>query len=139
MKRIATVVLSLAALALPTMIPGEALGSCRSHACWQRVHVHRVVHSVEKKIARVAPYRCYGDRFAIPCYYIGRESATSGLWRARNSNGCIGAYQFCGWRVPWPVIVASRYETLKRKLAHDRMARILWGQQVAGRACHWCY
>lgn len=143
MRYIATAatVLFLAAL------PAPAGAACHSHHCWHAVHVHRVERYVQRKIDAITPFHCFGDRFAVPCRIIGRESATTGLWTAlnRESRGvpcatrACGAYQFLGWRVPWPVIVASKLETLKRKLAHHRMARRLWGQQVAGAACHWCY
>lgn len=153
MKRIATVVLACVAAALPTMIPAEAVGSCRTHTCWHRVHMNRAEHSVEKKIARITPYRCGtvrgSIRSAVPCSIITHESAMVrvGAWQALNTGSsgtpcatrACGPYQFLGWPVPWPVIVKSHYDTLKRMLAHHRMARQLWAQQTAGAACHWCY
>lgn len=123
--------------------PAEA--SCHTHKCWHRVHLARAEHSVEKKIVRITPYHCWTVtgviRSAVSCWIITQESATvrAGPWRALNtgSNGvpcytrACGPYQFLGWSVPWPVIVRSQYETLKRKLAHHRMARKLplsaWG------------
>lgn len=120
-----TLVGALLLCALALTAP-QASASCHTHRCWHKVHAHRVLHLVEARRAAIDPYRCYGDRFAIPCWYISHESATSGLWRAVNPGGCIGAYQFCGWQVPWPVIVpGDRLETERRKLAHDRLARRL--------------
>jgi hypothetical protein len=145
MRRLLGVAALAVLLLLSTTAAAEA--RCQSHACWQRVHVNRVERSVEKKIARITPYRCSGYRVAVPCYIIDHESAMAGFWTAlnRGSSGvpCLrracGIYQFLGWAVPWPVIVRSHYETLKRMLAHHRMARRLWAQQRAGAACHWCY
>lgn len=109
--------------------------------------MNRVEHSVVKKIDRITPYRCFGGRWAIPCRFIGIESR--GSWTVLNlrSSGvpcwyrACGPYQFLGKEkhVPWPVIVRSHYQTLKNKLTHHRVARLLWGQQAAGIACHWCY
>ena len=121
------------------LFPTSAHASCHTHKCWHRVHLARAEHSVEKKISRITPYRCWTItgvfRSAVSCWIIEQESATvrSGPWNALNtwvsgtpcgSRAC-GPYQFVGKAVPWPVIVESRYETLKRKLAHHRMARTL--------------
>lgn len=136
---IITVVLSI------FMFGAPAEARCHTHKCWHKVHIARAEHSVEKKIVRITPYHCWTVvgviRSAVSCWIITQESAMVrvGPWRALNtgSNGipCItracGPYQFLGWRVPWPVIVPSKYETLKRKLAHHRQARRLpasaWG------------
>lgn len=118
------------------LFPATAGANCRTHKCWHRVHIHRAEHSVEKKIARLTPYRCQTVvgifRSAKPCWVITQESAMvrMGPWRALNTwtggvpcaQRACGPYQFLGWNVPWPVIVKSRYETLKRKLAHHRQA-----------------
>lgn len=123
----------------------SAEASCRTHRCWHAVHVNRIERVVEKRTAAVTPFGpCFGGRWAVPCSIIGRESR--GGWRVLNAwtsgSACIrracGPYQFLGWSVPWPVVVRSKYETLKRKLAHHREARRLWIQQRRGAACHWC-
>lgn len=119
--------------------------SCQTHKCWHRVHIVRAEKSVEKKIVRITPYKCWTMvgviRSARSCWIITQESAMVriGPWRALNfgSNGvpcwarACGPYQFLGHDVPWPVLVRSKYETLKRKLAHHRMALRLpvsaWG------------
>lgn len=121
--------------------------SCGTHRCWHRVHVHHLERMVERKIAAITPYRCYGERSVKPCFIIRQESATSGLWRAWNPQPVSGyhargLYQLLGHGEPWPVIIGSRlagvhpwvsarYETLKRKLTHHRIARALpmsaWG------------
>lgn len=136
MKRL-TVVVAVVVFFQTATAGAEA--KCQTHGCWNRVHMNRVEHSVQKKIDRIAPYRCFGGRWVTPCSIIQTES--KGSWTAVNmeGSGAIGPYQFLGWPVPWPVIVRSRYQTLKNKLAHHRMARTLWGQQRAGVACHWCY
>lgn len=114
----------------------KADASCHTHKCWHRVHIARASHSVEKKIDKLTPYSCWTVtgrfRSAKPCWVITQESAMvkAGPWQALNfgSNGvpcwtrACGPYQFLGWDVPWPVIVRSHYETLKRKLAHHRQA-----------------
>lgn len=121
---------------------------CRTHSCDKRVgtriRVARASNYVERKIDRITPYRCYGQQSVVPCYIITRESR--GNWKALNTwtygvpcwRRACGLYQFLGKNVPWPVVVPSRYQTLKRKLAHHRVARVLWRQQQAGSACHWC-
>lgn len=113
----------------------SAQASCHTHHCWQRVHVHHLERLVEKRIAAITPYRCAGHRSVKPCWVIAQESATSGFWRAWNDQSCgsgyhaRGLYQLCGHGEPWPVIVTwgrklwRRYETLKRELAHHRIAR----------------
>lgn len=144
MLKLIAVTATLYAVAFPA--PSSA--ACQSHRCWQRVHTHRVERLVQKRIDAITPFRCFGGRWAVPCNIIGTES--KGSWSALNigSSGtpcwyrACGPYQFLGKekRVPWPVIVPGHLlETLKRKLAHHREARMLWGQQVAGAACHWCY
>lgn len=131
---ICVVGLILILLALFYAIRADA--SCRTHKCWHRVHIGRIEHSVEKKIDKLTPYSCWtvtGQfRSAKPCSVITQESAMVrvGPWRALNTwthgipclQRACGPYQFLGWRVPWPVIVRSKYETLKRKLAHHRQA-----------------
>lgn len=140
MRRFTLVGALLVALTLTTP---TASASCQSHRCWQKVHVHRLEHAVEKRIARIAPYRCYGYRSVKPCWVIGQESATSGFWRAWNPQTCgsgfhaRGLYQLCGHGEPWPVIVTwgrrlwRHYRTLKNELAHHRIAERLalaaWG------------
>lgn len=132
------------------LLPTTADANCRTHKCWHTVHVHRLERMVERKIDAITPYKCGPERSVVPCYIINHESSMCGYWLALN--GChqssnripcatraCGMYQFLGWKVPWPVIVRSVYQTLKNKLAHHRMARRLWGQQSAGAACHWCY
>lgn len=137
--------IAVAALVALVLVPA-AHARCRTHRCWQKVHTHRVERMVERRIVAITPFGpCYGGRWAVPCYIVGRES--SGHWWALNlgttatpcAHRACGPYQFLGWPVPWPVVVSSRYQTLKRKLAHHRMARHLWSQQMAGAACHWCY
>lgn len=118
------------------LFPTSANASCSTHQCWHRVHMNRLEHMVQKRIDRITPYSCWTItgtfRSAKPCWVITQESATvkAGPWNALNtwtggtpclSRAC-GPYQFVGWRVPWPVIVKSKYETLKRKLAHHRQA-----------------
>lgn len=122
---------------LLAIIVTTAKANCHTHSCAQRVHHKRVIHSVEKKIARITPYRCWGQRSVKPCFVIAQESLTSGFWTAWNAQSCgsgyhaRGLYQLCGHGEPWPVLVPSKYETLKRKLAHHRIARALplsaWG------------
>lgn len=120
----------------------DAFGNCQTHKCWQRVHVKHLERMVERRIERVAPLRCYGQPSAVPCWIITRESR--GDWSAWNAQSCgtsgyhaRGFYQLCGHGEPWPVLLSSRYETLKRKLAHRRIAAHLWNQQQAGQARHW--
>lgn len=130
------IVIIVVLLSMFFVVVSEAEGRCRTDACWERVHKKRVINSVEKKIARITPYRCWTVtgifRSAKPCWVITQESAMvrAGPWRALNTwvsgtpcgpRAC-GPYQFVGKDVPWPVIVKSRYETLKRKLAHHRQA-----------------
>lgn len=119
------------------LFPASAGASCHTHTCWHRVHIARAEHSVEKKIARITPYRCWTVtgifRSAKPCWVITQESAMVrvGPWRALNTwtsgapcwRRACGPYQFLGWNVPWPVLVRSHYETLKRMLAHHRQAK----------------
>ena len=129
-----------AAIMFAAALPASAEARCSTHKCWHRIHINRVEHYVEKKIDAITPYGpCFGGRWAVPCGIIDTES--NGSWTVVNSqgSGALGPYQFLGWPVPWPVIVANKLQTLKNKLAHHRMARALWGQQVAGAACHWCY
>jgi hypothetical protein len=109
-----------------------AQADCHTHKCLQRVRIH----SVAKKIKQIARYKCWTVtgtiRSARPCWIIEQESATSrvGPWNALNTwtrgVACLrracGPYQFLGWNVPWPVMVKDKYERLKRKLAHHRMA-----------------
>jgi hypothetical protein len=150
---LSAVVLALVALATPT----TAAANCQTHHCWQHVHVHRVERVIERRIDKIALYRCGPAKSVVPCSIIDRESATDGYWLALNgghnnpdsrppcSQRACGLYQFLGWRVPWPVIVTwgprlwRHYRSLKNELTHDRLARRLWGQQQAGAACHWCY
>lgn len=118
----------------------QADANCRTHACWYRVHVHHLERMVERKIRAVAPLRCYGQPSAVPCWIITRESR--GSWAAWNPQAikgfhARGFYQLLGHGEPWPVLVRSHYETLKRKLAHHRIARGLWREQQAGKARHW--
>lgn len=69
-----------------------------------------------------------GTRWAIPWHIVACESG--GDWTAVNaSSGALGAYQFLGWSVPWPV------RTEADKMAHHRQAAALW-QGGAG-ASHW--
>lgn len=152
MKRLTVVAVAVVLSLLA--VPSGAEAKCRTHECWNRVHLNRVENSVEKKIARITPYRCSGYRVAVPCWVIYQESSMDGFWLALNgghrnpdsrvpcSTRACGIYQFLGWDVPWPVIIVARasgaierwrarYETLKRMLAHHRMARTLpmsaWG------------
>lgn len=118
------------------LIPTSAEASCHTHKCWHRVHIHRAEKSVEKKIDKLTPYSCWTVtgtfRSAKPCWVITQESAMvkAGPWNALNTwvqgipclRRACGPYQFLGWNVPWPVIVKSHYETLKRMLAHHRQA-----------------
>jgi hypothetical protein len=110
----------------------QANADCHTHKCLQRVRIK----SVEKKIRQITPYRCPTMtgifRSARPCWIIEQESAMVrvGPWNALNTwtrgVACLrracGPYQFLGWNVPWPVMVKDKYERLKRKLAHHRMA-----------------
>lgn len=123
----------------------KADASCQTHKCWHRVHIARAENSVEKKIDHITPYSCRTIvgifHSAVPCWVITQESAMvrAGPWNALNTwtrgypcgNRACGPYQFVDKPVPWPVIVRSYYKTLKRKLAHHRMARRLpfsaWG------------
>lgn len=126
----------------------EAEARCQSDRCWDRVAVMRDTNSVEKKIDRITPYVCYGHESVKPCFYIAQESVTSGFWLAWNPTSCGGGhharglYQLCGWGEPWPVILRTaskrrldrlkvKYETVKRKLTHHRIANRLgpshWG------------
>jgi hypothetical protein len=154
--------LLLVALCAPSFLtaasPAEA--RCRTDACWKRVAVKRDINAVERKIARVAPLRCFGERSAKPCWVIAQESRMCSFWLALNGP-CPGGrpvadsrtpcdYRACGIyqllgpekNAPWPVIIEARssrrldrlkasYETLKRKLAHHRIAARLglshWG------------
>lgn len=130
----AALALSILFLALAVI---EAEARCQSPDCWQRVRTARLERMVEKRIARITPYRCWGHRSVKPCFYIAQESATSGFWYAWNPTSCgfgfhaRGIYQLCGHGEPWPVMVKRRYERLKRQLAHHRIARRLgpshWG------------
>lgn len=139
-KLLATTMVAFCVLALPN----AASAGCQTHRCWQQVHKKRVLKMVQKRINAITPYRCYGDRSVIPCNIIGRES--KGDWTVLNTwtrgvachTRACGYYQFLDKPVPWPVIVKSRYETLKRMLAHHRMARYLWFDQLYRGACHWC-
>lgn len=130
------VVLAAVFIFLALFMAATSQASCRTHACWHRVHIARAEHSVEKKIDKLTPYSCWTVtgrfRSAKPCWVITQESAMVkvGPWNALNTwvsgTPCLrracGPYQFVGWNVPWPVIVRSHYETLKRKLAHHRQA-----------------
>lgn len=113
---------------------GQADASCHTHRCWERVRVNHLEQMVEKKIKRVAPIICYGQRSVKPCWVIRQESLTSGFWRAYNPHPCghgqhaVGLYQLCGWGAPFPVIVSwgprlwRKYKTLKNELVHHRIA-----------------
>lgn len=141
MRRFTLLAVLFAALALSA--PGAASASCHTHHCWQRVHVNKLERMVKKRIARITPYRCFGERSVKPCAVIAQESSNSGLWRAWNPLSCgsgyhaRGLYQLCGHGEPWPVIVTwgkrlwRRYRTLKNELAHHRIAARLgmghWG------------
>lgn len=73
------------------------------------------------ELAALTPYGpCPGiaGRWAVPCDII--EGEAHGGWTVVNYRGCLGPYQFCGWKVPWPV------RTLADKIAHHRLARALW-------------
>lgn len=113
----------------------DSHASCHTHKCWHRVHMKRVERLVQKKIDRITPYSCSTRsgtfRSAKPCWVIQQESAmVRSPWTALNTwtsgvpcwRRACGPYQFLGWNVPWPVIVKSKYQTLKRKLAHHRQA-----------------
>lgn len=137
MRRI-TIALAAVLFAAALLLPATAGASCRTHSCWQRVHVHHLERMVEARIDRITPFTCYGFRSVKPCWVITQESATSGFWRAYNPSGAEGIYQLLGHGQPWPVIVTwgprlwRKYETLKRMLAHHRIARSLpdsaWGR-----------
>lgn len=140
---IATILCALALWAplvlLVALAHGQTVG-CRTHRCWHKIHVARLDRMVERRIERVAPLRCYGQPSAVPCWIIMRESR--GSWTAWNPQPvhgfhARGFYQLLGHGEPWPVIVRSHYETLKRKLAHHRIAAHLWHEQQAGQARHW--
>lgn len=137
--------LAVLALFVVLLFPSTADARCHTHKCWHRVHVNHLEKMVERKIDRITPYRCWTVtgifRSAKPCWIITQESAMvrTGPWTALNfgSRGvpcwtrACGPYQFLGHPVPWPVLVKSKYETLKRKLAHHRYSRKLgnshWG------------
>lgn len=153
MQRIITVCVVVAALATPMTASAQTSarpvhhGHCRTHACWHRVHVHRLELMVGKRIAAITPYRCGPVRSVVPCYIINRESSMCGYWYALNGpcpggrpvadsrtpcdRRACGIYQLLGSEkhAPWPVVVTwgrrlwRRYETLKRELAHHRIAR----------------
>lgn len=128
------------AVALVLLFVASARAGCATRKCWHRVHAHRLDRMVERRIERVAPLRCYGQPSAVPCWIITRESRGSWTaWNPQAINGfhARGFYQLLGHGEPWPVLVASRYETLKRKLAHHRIAHELWSEQQAGQARHW--
>lgn len=108
---------------------------------------HRAMYRVQRQIAAITPFGpCFGEKWAIPCWTIGRES--SGGWNVVN-RGCLarygffgpcarGPYQFLKKPVPWPVFVKDKLATLRRKLAHHRYAvRLRWQDAHLG-TCHWC-
>lgn len=133
----------LLVVAIVLMFSSVAEARCRTDECWKRVHHKRVINFYEKKIDKITPYQCGPVQSVKPCWVIYQESSMCGYWRALN--GCnsrwdgripclrraCGLYQFLGWNVPWPVIVKSKLETLRRKLAHHRQAARLglshWG------------
>lgn len=122
------------AVVVTFLLPTTADANCRTHRCWNRVHVHNLERMVEKRIVRIAPIICYGQRSVKPCWVIRQESLTSGFWRAYNPQPCrggahaVGLYQLCGWGAPFPVIVTwgprlwRKYKTLKNELTHHRIA-----------------
>jgi hypothetical protein len=79
-------------------------------------------------LAALTPYGpCYGGMWAVPCEIIGGEAG--GSWTTANAGGCVGPYQFCGWKVPWPI------RTLWDKIRHHMQAAKLWR---GGAGCsHW--
>lgn len=138
-RRWFSVLLALAVLVHPVAARAHVHG-CHTRKCDRRVHAARLVQMVERKIALVTSFRCYGQPSAVPCWIITRESR--GSWTAWNPQAvhgyhARGFYQLLGHGEPWPVLGGSRYETLKRKLAHHRIAHELWRQQQAGQARAW--
>lgn len=93
------------------------------------VRRHLIAERKERaELAALTPYGpCYGGMWAVPCEIIDGES--DGSWSVVNSQGCLGPYQFCKKRVPWPV------RTLADKIAHHAEASSLW---QGGAGCsHW--
>ena len=136
---------TIAVVIATAYIPSTAEARCHTHGCWHRVHIHRVERYIERKIDAITPFGpCFGGKWAVPCGVIDSES--DGSWTVLNtwtsgvpcSRRACGPYQMLDKPVPWPVIVKSKYQTLKNKLMHHRKARQLWGEQRAGIACHWC-